>query len=651
MTAPRSAASTIPAYATAAEHLADHLARARAILGDRGDDATEAILASDAAMAARERATGGTPLCALLERAGLDDDARHVLVLAALPSLDGVLGARLQSRIRGSVPTVRELVDLLALRPAHDAPLLAAFAPDAPLRAHGLIEVVGGDRTPLASCAVHVDDRVAGFLRGDDRLDSALAELARLHTVAPVAADPVAAASLRRLVASSAPLLIEGPERVGKTTAAIAAIVALGRRALVADLEVVLCERPVPEILARLARLHREALLLDAVLVLRAGDTAERWPAAVARHLARQVQIGNAILAIRSGDAICRALCGPRRIAVAMPGALEQERIWRGALPAGVSASAACARYPLPPGDIVLAAAAATARGEVEHRRVTDRDVVVAARERLCHRLGDVAELVTTTLDWNDLVVRDDVATRIHEILAAVRFRDRVMQDWGFAQKLPYGRSISALFSGAPGTGKTMVATLIGNELGLEVFRVDLSRVVSKYIGETEKNLARVCDEASRCRAAILFDEADSLFAKRTEVATSNDRYANLEVNFLLQRLEQHDGVVLLTSNAATSIDPAFLRRLRYRVDFPEPDEVERAQLWAAMMPRTAPLAGDVDLVELGRRFKLTGGHIKNAVVRAAFLAASEGLGAISQDALVRAAQLEWTELGHVGRG
>ena len=156
---------------------------------------------------------------------------------------------------------------------------------------------------------------------------------------------------------------------------------------------------------------------------------------------------------------------------------------------------------------------------------------------------------MSTTLTWEDLVLREEVIQRILEVVAAVRFREQVLGRWGFAAKMPYGRSVTALFSGPPGTGKTMVATLIAQELGLELFRIDLSKVVSKWIGETEKNLSKVFDQAQSCGAVLLFDEADSLFAKRTEVKSSNDRYANLEVNYLLQRLEAYDGIALLTTN------------------------------------------------------------------------------------------------------
>jgi SpoVK/Ycf46/Vps4 family AAA+-type ATPase len=206
-------------------------------------------------------------------------------------------------------------------------------------------------------------------------------------------------------------------------------------------------------------------------------------------------------------------------------------------------------------------------------------------------------------------------------------------------------RGLTALFYGPPGTGKTMVAGVIAQELGLDMYRVDLARVVSKWVGETEKNLAEVFDAAEEGQVLILFDEADSLFAKRTDVRTSNDRYANLEVNYLLQRLDSFEGVAILTSNLDGAIDPAFKRRLSLRLQFPFPDEDTRLRLWASHVTPETPTAGDFDFLDLARRFPLSGGYIRNCALRAAFLAAHEGR-PMRQAHLLRAVQLEYREMG-----
>ena len=272
-------------------------------------------------------------------------------------------------------------------------------------------------------------------------------------------------------------------------------------------------------------------------------------------------------------------------------------------------------------------------------------EALVAVRRQLGNRFGDLAQLVSNTFRWDDLVLPEGILDRILEVVAYARHRDRILYDWGFERKLPYGRSISVLLAGAPGTGKTMVASLLAKEMGLELFRVNVSRVVDKYIGETEKNLARIFDEARRGQVALLFDEADSLFSKRTEVKSSTDRYSNLAVNYLLQAVESHDGMIILTTNHEKAMDEAFRRRLRFRITVPLPGEAERAMLWRSMLPKEAHREEEIDWTALAREFDIAGGSIKNAVVRAALRAIATGA-PISTDLLRHGARLECEEMG-----
>jgi SpoVK/Ycf46/Vps4 family AAA+-type ATPase len=264
---------------------------------------------------------------------------------------------------------------------------------------------------------------------------------------------------------------------------------------------------------------------------------------------------------------------------------------------------------------------------------------------RLQGRLGRLADLVVTHFRWDDLVLPDEEIDRLWEIVIYQQYRQQVFSGWNLVSKLPYGGGIAALFSGPPGTGKTMAASVIANALGRELHRVDLSRVVDKYIGETEKNLAGVFDAAAAAGAVLLFDEADALFAKRTTVSSSNDRYANLETNFLLQRIEAHAGITLLTTNNPRSIDEAFLRRIQFKVEFPFPDAAMRARLWTESLPAELPLAADVRPDALGADFELSGGHIRAAVLRAAYRAAALGQ-PVSQQLLADAALIELEGLG-----
>ena len=254
---------------------------------------------------------------------------------------------------------------------------------------------------------------------------------------------------------------------------------------------------------------------------------------------------------------------------------------------------------------------------------------------------------ITRRARWDEMVLSHDVIEPLRDMVAMVAERSRILERWGFARHLGLSRGVSALFSGEPGTGKTMAASVISSELGLELFRVDLSAVVSKWVGETEKHLARIFDEAEDAQAMLLFDEADSLFGKRTDVRSANDRYANLEVNYILQRMEQFGGVSVLTTNQDSAIDPAFMRRLNVRVRFPEPDADEREALWRALLPPGTELAGEADFRHLATTFEMTGGHIRNAIVRAAVIAARESRPVSGAD-LLSGAHREYEELGKV---
>jgi SpoVK/Ycf46/Vps4 family AAA+-type ATPase len=247
----------------------------------------------------------------------------------------------------------------------------------------------------------------------------------------------------------------------------------------------------------------------------------------------------------------------------------------------------------------------------------------------------------------SELVLPDDVVDTLRDMIAMVRERAQILERWGYQRHLGISRGVAALYSGEPGTGKTMAASVVASELGLELVRIDLSAVVSKYVGETEKNLAKIFDEAQDAHAMLLFDEADSLFGKRTELKSAQDRFANLEVNYILQRMETFDGVSVLTTNAESAIDPALQRRLNFRIRFPEPEVDERAKLWRQLLPPATDLHDRVDFRALAERFDMTGGYIKNAVVRAAVIAARAGRAMIAEDLWI-GAHHEYVEMGKV---
>jgi hypothetical protein len=259
--------------------------------------------------------------------------------------------------------------------------------------------------------------------------------------------------------------------------------------------------------------------------------------------------------------------------------------------------------------------------------------------------LAGLARKLAFPYGWDDLVLPSDQLGQLHELCARVRHRQVVYEVWGFGRKLAHGRGLHVLFAGPPGTGKTMAAAVIANELGLELFRIDLAQVVSKFIGETEKNLERVFVAAEQSDAILFFDEADALFGKRSEVKDSHDRYANIEISYLLQRMEEYDGLAILATNLRQHLDEAFLRRLQVSVEFPFPDETHRRRIWATLFPPEAPLGPDVDFDLLARELKLAGGNLKNIALAAAFGAAADG-STIDLAHLARAAWREHQKLG-----
>lgn len=273
-----------------------------------------------------------------------------------------------------------------------------------------------------------------------------------------------------------------------------------------------------------------------------------------------------------------------------------------------------------------------------------------ALRQRHESQIGHIATRVTRLASWDQVVLPSDIEDSIYEFIGRVRHRGLVYERWGMDKILTSARGLTALFQGGPGTGKSMVAGLIARELGYELFRVDLSRIISKWIGETEQNLAKVFDVAEDGHVIILFDEADALFTKRMQVSTSVDRYSNAEVNYLLQRLDSFEGIAVLTTNQDQAIDKAFKRRLSINLEFPFPDEDARERLWQVHLPDELPIDGPLDLRKLARAYELSGGYIRNAVLRAAFLAAMEE-GVLTQLHLERAVRLEYRERGKLIEG
>lgn len=286
----------------------------------------------------------------------------------------------------------------------------------------------------------------------------------------------------------------------------------------------------------------------------------------------------------------------------------------------------------------------------VEGREIREEDLYEGARLSSMHHLSDLAKKMTVKYTIADLILPEKQKLEIDNLINMARNRSKVLEEWGVGKKLVSGQGISALFTGVPGTGKTLSAQVIAGELGLDMYRVDLSSIVSKYIGETEKNLERIFTEAQNSNVILFFDEADSLFSRRSDVSDSHDRYANIEVGYLLQRIETYNGIVLMATNLGANLDEAFARRIHFIIDFPFPDEETRQKLWELLLPDNIQKEPDIDLAAFAASFKIAGGNIRNAVVWAIYAAARDNR-PVSQEDLLRGVEREFQKMGKVFPG
>ncbi len=540
--------------------------------------------------------------------------------------------------------------DLLGLSPIE---LLAAIAPSSPLRRGRVITTEG---TGL-DAAIEISQAVLAWLLGDEALQPPIAgtcELVPVTTtssvVLPTAVIQAVDAVVPRAKAAIA-VVLRGPRGSGRRAAAQRLAKALKRPLMVI---------PIPALLTAekcagkplLATALAAAQLHDAVPYLGDADALYDESGTMAAEHADAIGLVPGVVCVAStGRGGHLDLRRPALI-VPMPRTELEDRqnAWANSLVAVKGpiehAMELGARYVIGPGAIAEVVGEA-AKHAAAARTPFDLDVIEGAvGRRLSLRLGTFGSVVSRKALMTELVLPDDVVDTLRDMIAMVKERAQILERWGYQRHLGISRGVAGLYSGEPGTGKTMAASVVASELGLELVRIDLSAVVSKYVGETEKNLGRIFDEAQDAHAMLLFDEADSLFGKRTELKSAQDRFANLEVNYILQRMETFDGVSVLTTNAESAIDPALQRRLNFRIRFPEPEVGERERLWRQLLP---PLTGltDVDFNGLAERYDMTGGYIKNAVVRAAVIAARAGRAMVGEDLWV-GAHHEYVEMGKV---
>ena len=343
-----------------------------------------------------------------------------------------------------------------------------------------------------------------------------------------------------------------------------------------------------------------------------------------------------------SSDAVCVGIELP------MLTANERKAFWEHELEGtGVDAVSLANRYILAPLDIKRACKTAFELAKAEDSELTEEFITQGIKQHSVNPLGNYAARINAVFTWDDLVVSDEQKTKMKMICDQVRYRSIVNEDWGFRKKTPYGRGLCALFYGSPGTGKTMAVQVMANDLGLDLYRIDLSQLSSKYIGETQKNISALFERAKNINAMLFFDEADSMFAKRSEVKDANDRYANADTAFLLQKLEEHEGITILATNYVNNIDDAFKRRIRFMINFVFPAPDVRLRLWRTILPSSAKVDEALDFEFFAERFELSGSNIKEILTNAAFLAASEGTG-IRNSHIIEAVKLNYSKYGKI---
>jgi len=592
----------------------------------------------------RQREEGTTPHLALLEPLfGLDPFERDVLLLCLAADMDeGLLPlyAYLQDDVSRKYLTPNLALTLLAPLHGDRHRLRDAFQPNAPLRAFRLLTLEESARAgaPPACRPLRLDDRIADFLRGNNRLDTEIAALLRRIGEEPLSSRQQALVdSLVRPMregADRAPwraIQFVGPEDAGQQGIARAVCDALGIHLYALD------TRRMPAGRETLALLEREAVLLQYALWVEHADV---------DALGALLEQMNVFLFVSSRERVptTRPML---TIDLCKPDAVAQAELWREHLgPRARGIEAVVQQFSFGPAAIARAAAAAWQAARLRAPETgappTERDVWRACRAQTSVRLERLAHRLEPGFGWEDIVLPEDMEQQLRDITAQVAGRDTVYERWGFGARLSRGRGINVLFAGPSGTGKTMAAEVLANELDLDLFRIDLSSVVSKYIGETEENLRQVFDAADETGVMLFFDEADALFGKRTEVKDSHDRFANIEIDYLLQRMEQYRGLAILATNRRSALDRAFLRRLRFVVDFPFPDLESRRRIWEIVFPPQMPRA-DLDLDALAR-LQVTGGNIRNIALNAAFLAAAAGV-PVAMEHLHVAARREYAKI------
>lgn len=587
------------------------------------------------------------PALILLARAlGLTRFDQQVLALCTAMELDtGTAGlcAKAQNDLNKPFPTFALAFVLF------EDPDWNALSPHAPLRHWRLLEINQPAAQPLTGATLVADERIVNYLKGinylDDRLTPFFDQMvneAVVQTLPPsqqLAVDSIIERLKHRNAKQGMPVIeLQGHDAASKRLIAGRVATTFGLNLQTIDIKTLPGQTGDFETFTRLWQ--RESMLLPLALYIEVDNVTDNEKSLLKRFLQRS----DGIVFLELDDTGIESARNHFSIEINKPTPEEQQQLWVQAILDQTSDQPQR-----------LAEQFSFSQSEIKH--LAEISVMESSQSkkpfhktlwqssRIAARAGmeQLAQRIDTKAKWDQLVLPPEQKKLLHQITDQVASRNRVYEDWGFREKMNRGLGINALFSGESGTGKTMAAEVIANSLELDLYRIDLSSVVSKYIGETEKNLRKLFDVAEDSGAILFFDEADALFGKRSEVKDSHDRYANIEINYLLQRMESYRGLAILASNMKSAMDKAFVRRLRFIVDFPFPDIPQRKEIWQKVFPVNAPIDKNLNLSQLAK-FSLTGGNIHNIALNAAFLAAQEN-DVITMPLLLNATRTEYKKL------
>jgi SpoVK/Ycf46/Vps4 family AAA+-type ATPase len=610
----------------------------------------------------------------LAQRFNLDSFDVDILIVCLASEFD-LRYERLYAYLQDDVTKKRPSVDLVLnlLSPSFEVKLAARkhFSTSAPLFKYHLLHLFedpSHQKPPLLSKFLKVDERVVEYLNGSDDLDPYLTpymeRINNQHRLEDLVLPDDLKRRLARLVfdkrknGQKMTLYFQGPYGVGKKSTAQALCHESGLNLLTVRLNEISAGESLNFGMAiRLA--GREALLQQAALYWSGFDTlliGEKRSLLTTFLDELEQQPGVTFLDGKKPWEPRAKLHHTvfTRIGFPQPNSAQRLQMWATALDdhctieRSIELSAVANKFRFSGGQIMDAVA--TARNlslwrDPENRHVSSDDLHAACRLQSNRKLAELSQKIIPYYTWQDIVLPSDCLDQLREICNYVKYRSLVYDQWGFDQKLSTGKGLNILFSGPSGTGKTMAAEIMANELGLDLYKIDLSTLVSKYIGETEKNLGRVFAEAESSNAILFFDEADALFGRRSEVRDSHDRYANIETSYLLQKMEEYEGVVILATNLRKNMDEAFTRRIHFTVNFPFPEVNDRRRIWEQIWPENMPRNSDIDMKFLANRFEVAGGNIRNIALAAAFLAADDGQ-VVNMNHLIHATRREYQKLG-----